>query len=192
MVVWTLAKNIQNRNRAHKVPILHIPGSPLCPVEAYKNMCRLVPLEAQHPAFALKSSRGPVPVTYQQFNQRLKNWLVHAASPRGIYPLTVSGGVGQRVPSRQMFQKFWFSCRVTGPRIVTRSICKWVWRKKAQCHLDWWIMLQTNVLVKRGTDWVQFINICNWGWQQAAFDSRTLNSICRCVLHGQCSDWPCA
>ena len=72
MVVWTWAKNIQNRNRAHKVPILHIPGSPLCPVEAYKNMCQLVPLEAQHPAFALKSSRGPLQVTYQQFNQRLK------------------------------------------------------------------------------------------------------------------------
>ena len=70
MVVRTWAKNIQNRNRAHKVPILHIPGSPLCPVEAYKNMCQLVPLEAQHPAFALKSSRGPLQVTYRQFNQR--------------------------------------------------------------------------------------------------------------------------
>ena len=61
-----------------------------------------------------------------------------------------------------------------------------------QCHLDWWIMLQTNVLVKTGMDWVPFINICNWGWRQAASDSRTLNSICRCVLHGQFSDLPCA
>ena len=72
MVVWTCAKNIQNRNRAHKVPIFHIPGSSLRPVEAYKNMCHLVPFEGQHLAFDSKSSRGPIPVTYQQFNQKLK------------------------------------------------------------------------------------------------------------------------
>ena len=72
MVIWTWAKNIQNRNRMHKVPLMHIPGSLLCPVKAYRNMCRLVPLDGKHPAFALKSNRGPVPVTYQQFNQKLK------------------------------------------------------------------------------------------------------------------------
>ena len=72
MVIWTWAKNIQNRNRVHKVPLLHIPGSLLCPVKAYCNMCRLVPLDGKHPAFALKASRGPVLVTYQQFNQKLK------------------------------------------------------------------------------------------------------------------------
>ena len=49
MVVWTWAKNRQNCNRAHKVPILNIPDSFLSPVEAYKNMCYLVPLEGQHP-----------------------------------------------------------------------------------------------------------------------------------------------
>ena len=72
MVIWTWAKNIQNRNRVHKVPLLHILRSLLCTVKAYRNMCRLVPLDGKHPAFALKSSRGPVSVTYQQFNQKLK------------------------------------------------------------------------------------------------------------------------
>ena len=68
MVIWTWAKNIKNRNGVHKVPLLHIQGSLLCPVKAYRNMCRLVPLNGKHPAFALKS----ITVTYQQFNQKLK------------------------------------------------------------------------------------------------------------------------
>ena len=72
LVVWTWAKNIQNRDRTHKVPIIHIPGSPLCPVEAYQNMCQLTPLDSRQAAFSLISRRGPVPVTYNQYNAKLK------------------------------------------------------------------------------------------------------------------------
>ena len=72
LVFWTWAKNIQNRDRAHKIPLLQIPGSPLCPVAAYKNMCNLIPLKEHQAAFSVISSTGPVPVTYPQFNGKLK------------------------------------------------------------------------------------------------------------------------
>ena len=65
-------QNIQNRDRAHKIPLLQIPGSPLCPVAAYKNMCNLIPLKEHQAAFSVISSTGPVPVTYPQFNGKLK------------------------------------------------------------------------------------------------------------------------
>ena len=68
---WSLTQ-LRLSTQIGSCPLLHIPGSLLCPVKAYRNMCRLVPLDGKHPAFALKSSRGPVPVTYQQFNQKLK------------------------------------------------------------------------------------------------------------------------
>ena len=137
MVVWTWAKNIQNHNRAHKVPILHIPDSSLCPVEAYKNMCQLVPLEGQHPAFASKSSRGPIPVTCQQFNQKLKK-LVGAY---GLNPGDFSTHSFRRGEAMCAFQ-------ADAPEILIELQGDWAWDcykkylqmgmvEKEQCHLDW-------------------------------------------------------
>ena len=68
-MVWTWVKN---RERTHKVPIIHIPGSPLCPVEAYQSMCQLTSQDSRQAAFSLISRRGPVPVTYNQYNVKLK------------------------------------------------------------------------------------------------------------------------
>ena len=72
---WTWAKNIQDRDRTHKFPIIHIPGSPLCPVQAYQNMCQLTPLDSQQAAFCLISRRGPVLVTYNQYNVKPNEWI---------------------------------------------------------------------------------------------------------------------
>ena len=72
LLFWSWAKNIQFGNRVHKIPLLEIPGSKLCPVWAFRNMCTLVPVPQQHPAFCLHSKGNIVPITYPQFNSALK------------------------------------------------------------------------------------------------------------------------
>ena len=60
MVICTWVKNIQNRNRAHKMPILHIPGSYLCHAEAYKNVS-LGPITGSASKFSYKVKQGSCP-----------------------------------------------------------------------------------------------------------------------------------
>ena len=127
LVFWTWAKNIQNRDRAHKIPILQIPGSPLCPVTTYKNMCELIPLKKHQAAFSLISSTGPVPVTYSQFNGKLKQLSKHAASTGTITQHTAFGGVWPHALSEPRYLIPWFSCKVTGLQIVIKDTWKWVW-----------------------------------------------------------------
>ena len=157
--------DIQKPSRAHKVPILQIPGSSVCPVEAYRNMCHLAPLEGQYPAFTILSPAG-VPSRSPSYQQFIETGLVHVASTWGISPHTVSGRVGQCVSSRWMCWKFWSNCRVAGHQIVIRSICRWVWQKTEQCDLDWLIMLRPNSLVKGELDGFHSINICYFVWRQ--------------------------
>ena len=165
MVIWTWVKNIQKRGRAHKVPILHIPGSSLCPVEAYKNMCHLAPLEGQHPAFAIKSSRGPVQGIYQQFNQKLKK-LIGAC---GFNPEDFSTHSCRRGGATCAFQE-------DVPEILIQLQGDWASdcymkylqmcrAEKEQCCLDWLITLCKNAIVRGGFDWFCSINACTWGWR---------------------------
>ena len=72
LLVWDWAKNIQAGERLHKVPLLQIPGSKLCPVRAYKNMCALVPAQGKSPAFSTLVKGKIVPITYSQFNRKIK------------------------------------------------------------------------------------------------------------------------
>ena len=72
LVFWSWAKNIQNHNRINKIPIVAIPGSILCPVKAFINMCKLVPAQSHQPAFLLCGRTGLAPVTYKQFNDKIK------------------------------------------------------------------------------------------------------------------------
>ncbi|XP_019642643.1 PREDICTED: uncharacterized protein LOC109483942 [Branchiostoma belcheri] len=50
-VTWT--KTLQSRERVLSVPLLPIPGSPICPVAAYTHMCDLIPTEPDQPAFVV-------------------------------------------------------------------------------------------------------------------------------------------
>ena len=70
---WT--KTIQFAERALTIPVLSIPGSPLCPVQAIKRMRRLVNSEPDHPAFSLGGSRA---LTYRECSLKLKQWLEQA------------------------------------------------------------------------------------------------------------------
>lgn len=82
LVIWSWAKNIQKGDRMHKMPLLSIRQSPLCPVLAYKNMCSLVKVGNNQPAFSVPAGKGHVPITYSQFNRKLK----HLVSLCGLNP----------------------------------------------------------------------------------------------------------
>ena len=72
-VTFKWSKTIQCGQRVLTLPILQIPGSPLCPVKAYNNMVQLVPADPQLPAFLLPKKQHVKPVTYKQFTTVLKH-----------------------------------------------------------------------------------------------------------------------
>ena len=66
------SKTNQFGDREHIVPLFRLPGSPLCPWEAYTNMIRKVPGQDGDPAFMVKRGKHWVPLTYSQFSKSLK------------------------------------------------------------------------------------------------------------------------
>ena len=68
---WT--KTIQYGERKLVIPILAIEGSRLCPVSAYREMCRLMPASENEAAFLRVNKKGNrEPVTYYHFQKALK------------------------------------------------------------------------------------------------------------------------
>jgi len=66
------SKTNQFGKRSHGVPLLPLKDSPLCPVAAYDNMCRLVPGVDTDPAFCSVVDGVRKPLTYAVFQRRLK------------------------------------------------------------------------------------------------------------------------
>ena len=77
LVTFRWSKTNQFGGRVHKVPIISIPGSPLCPVNAYKAMLEKCPGVSGDPAFFFRDISGKVgpkkPVTYSQLQNCIKN-----------------------------------------------------------------------------------------------------------------------
>jgi len=73
---WT--KTLQFGQRKLIIPLLAIPGSPLCPVDAYKRMCRLVQAPLSSPAFVLPSSSGLSCITKSLFVNSFRSRLALA------------------------------------------------------------------------------------------------------------------
>jgi hypothetical protein len=69
------SKTIQFGDRILTLPLLAIPGSPLCPIQAYNNMLDLVPAPAESFAFVLPSKKGLIPVSYSGLQSSLKKVL---------------------------------------------------------------------------------------------------------------------
>jgi hypothetical protein len=67
---WT--KTIQSGERRLKIPLVNIPGSVLCPVNAYIRMCNVIPAPDDSPALVLRKHSRLVPVTYPQFLSKLR------------------------------------------------------------------------------------------------------------------------
>ena len=71
LIKWS--KTNQFGSRLLKVPLLVIPGSVLCPVEAYKTMIREVPAASQNPVFVMRTGNGKLkPLLYKQLQEKIK------------------------------------------------------------------------------------------------------------------------
>ena len=73
-IKWS--KTIQLAERTLHIPILAIPNSPICPVNAFRQMVDKVPAGPDNPAFCVQAKQGLRPLTYRVFQARLKQ-LVH-------------------------------------------------------------------------------------------------------------------
>ena len=81
LVCFRWSKTNQFGSRKHFVPVVAIPGSILCPVQAYKKMISLVPGGPDSPAFLLPHPDSePTPVSYPQ----LQVFLRHIVSRTGL------------------------------------------------------------------------------------------------------------
>ena len=78
MVHLKWSKTNQFGTRKLLIPLVSIPGSPLCPVTAVRQMRSRVRSRSKDPAFAISSVRGVSPLTYPQFMQRLREALAMA------------------------------------------------------------------------------------------------------------------
>ena len=74
-VHWT--KTIQFGQRELVVPICSIPGSRLCPVQAYKRLVHFVQAPSSAPAFGYFDINSKfVPLTYKVFVLQFRKWLM--------------------------------------------------------------------------------------------------------------------
>lgn len=78
LVTIKWSKTIQFAQRALKIPVLAIPGSPICPVLAYTLMSRKVKAGPKDPAFCTPKGKRFAPLKYTTLQSILKN-LVHKA-----------------------------------------------------------------------------------------------------------------
>ena len=78
---WT--KTIQFGQRKLTIPLVRIPGSPLCPVHMYHIMCSLIPAPPSSPTFVLPSSTGTlIPLTKAKFVLGFRQRLARAGVPK--------------------------------------------------------------------------------------------------------------
>jgi hypothetical protein len=69
-IQWS--KTIQFGERTSVIPLVSIPDSPLCPVQAYLNMQSLVWVSDDSPAYCFVKHKQIYPIIYRQFQSVLK------------------------------------------------------------------------------------------------------------------------
>ena len=69
------SKTIQFGKKVHTVPLVAIPGSPLCPLNSYISMCNVVKIPDSAPAFCISHKQGFAPLTYSNFQGFLRTVL---------------------------------------------------------------------------------------------------------------------
>ena len=67
IVTFKCTKTIQFGERQLHIPMLRLPGSPICPVSAYQRMVRLVPASSRPALFVLASHSGLTILTQERF-----------------------------------------------------------------------------------------------------------------------------
>ena len=74
-------KTIQFGERQLHIPLLRLPGSPICPVSAYHRMVRLVPTSSRPALFVLPSHSGLSMLTQQRFIAAFRRAISAAGLP---------------------------------------------------------------------------------------------------------------
>ncbi len=82
-LVWS--KTIQSGGRSLQIPLSAIPGSPLCPLAAYRSMISRFPATPGDPAFLLPSPTGFRPLTKPVFVYILRACLKARGYPHKSY-----------------------------------------------------------------------------------------------------------
>ena len=77
LVTFKCTKIIQFGERLLHIRLLGIPGSPLCPVSAYRRMIELVPALRSCPIFLLPGPSGIMPLIQRSFVSQLRTCLFH-------------------------------------------------------------------------------------------------------------------
>ena len=72
-IKWS--KTIQFAERSLEMPVVAIPGSPICPVMAYQKMLKAIKADLKSPAFCLKRKRTLDPLLYRKFQSQLREWI---------------------------------------------------------------------------------------------------------------------
>ena len=70
MFRWTKTRQVGGAPLS--IPLAPIPGSPLCPVSAFKHMVEVVPASPESPAFVIPSASGLKPIVYSVFHNILR------------------------------------------------------------------------------------------------------------------------
>jgi hypothetical protein len=82
-IKWS--KTIQTGNRYILIPLVSIPGSPLCPRAAAVNMFCRVKASPEEPAFSVPSGEKLITLTHASFTRHLRNLLlVSGHNPKGF------------------------------------------------------------------------------------------------------------
>ena len=72
LLVFTKTKTIQFRERALKVPLVAIPGPPLGPVSAYRQMVSVIPAPDSAAVFSYVVGGELKSYTYSEFQKKFK------------------------------------------------------------------------------------------------------------------------
>ena len=109
------------------MPMVAIPGSVLCPVEAYKTMIREVLAASQDPVFVMRTGSGKLkPLLYKQLQEKIIVFTGKTGRDPALYASHSfrrgEGGVGAHGPSRLGCRRISFNIMQTGPVIATVGI----------------------------------------------------------------------
>ena len=85
LLIFTKTKMIQFGERALKVPLVAIPGSPLCPVSAYQQMVSTIPAPDTAAAFSHVVAGELKPYTYSKFQKKLKSAITAIGKDPRLY-----------------------------------------------------------------------------------------------------------
>ena len=82
-VRWS--KTIQFSQKVLEIPLVAFNNSPLCPVNAYTNMVKLVPGKSNEPAFMVHLRGVHAALTYHQFQNKLKSLIAATGRNPALY-----------------------------------------------------------------------------------------------------------